>query len=147
MATGDSPTQQAILISLSYLRVALWALAGVILLAAGAVVDYIPQITCSPGGTSSYCSTSSGGFEGGGLVVLGLALLIYAGYRGNQVYKAEKKQAWGPPAIAAPAASSYPPSVAQPTVPRANAPGNCTNCGAPLVQGARFCPGCGRSVG
>lgn len=73
---GDSVAQRSLQISLLYVRAGLWALAGVVLLAAGAV---------------TYCLGGIGFLFGAVLVVLALFPLLYAAYRANDVYKLERQ--------------------------------------------------------
>jgi len=88
MGADGAIVQTKILVSLNYLRVALWALAGTILIAAGSIIAYIPQVTCS--GPEGICSTSNSGmYPGLALGVLGLILLCVAGFRFEQVSRSE----------------------------------------------------------
>lgn len=88
MAGDAANTQTRVLVSLNYLLAGLWALAGVILLAAGSIILFLPQITC----TSGVCSTTSTGLvnPGTAVAVVGLILLGVAGYRHDQVHRMER---------------------------------------------------------
>ena len=74
---GAIPTDRAILISLDYIRTGLWALAGVILIAAGAV--------------AGNNGTGIGVFAGATLGIFGVGVLAYAAYRMNELYKEEEQ--------------------------------------------------------
>ena len=156
MATGESPTQRAILVSLGWVRAGLWALLGftfLVLGAALAAVGNIPIVTCTPtSGTSTYCATTPGVNNGWLPAIVGLGLLIYAFYRTTQiekgVYEAEKKQPGGQLGFPAPSTVAHapaPPPAQSPTATN-NMPLRCVNCGLPLSQNAGICPSCGRPV-
>lgn len=134
-------------------RAGLWALAGVILLAMGSLLQYLPgpisHETCSGSGYPTisqwtcyftYTTSTASEISFFGFILLIVAAVQYYRVTTNCVVvrphadendDSPQDVTTAPQSVAPPAATITPPF--------------CSACGAPVGAGARFCPSCGHA--
>lgn len=128
---------------------ALYGVAGMILLAAGSITDYIGQsgTDCSgtfySGGAIDYSCYPTGntGEAGAGLVLIGFILLVYAWYRASEARKTFNLRGGFPPSTGIP--TPLPPAPPSQPPPASV----CRVCGTQCLRGSTFCSRCGARLG